>query len=253
MIGTKQIVTLAFLVVGAGAVWVPQLLPDEEDAEAPRQSVPADAGAVAVVVEAPPAGPVGGPAEPDPGTRSATRGAGARRARPTEPRAPDDVAPSVESAEEPTTTARASEPDDGVDELLAALRNFGTGGAALQRGPWSAPQDGLAPEAPRATSVEASSERLAISTWLANARLRGTLVGEGGAVAVIDSRRVRPGDTLLGGALRVVEIGAEAVVLASGDERFELSMPAFTAADRAPTPSTTSGHGEPQPAPETDR
>ena len=235
MASPKQIVAITLLLGATGAVWVPQLLPGEEDqTDQVQQDVPAmlDATVVTTTMEetAAPA-PPGATAEP---VASA----------PPLP-APTDGSPRAGGELGQETHSLLSSIPAGLDSL-ESMRSMELSPSGPQPG-GSANPGGEGETSP--VTEEPYVDWIAVQEFLEANPVGGTLSTADEALALVGSRVVRVGDELAGGLLVVAAIEGEAVHYTFEGRTVRHELPPFRASasqnnsDASPSEAEASDEG----------
>ncbi len=249
----KQI-TAVGLLVGTGAVWVPQLL---SATSKPSHHLTEEISASGEPMEAAEAG---GGSEAGAGVDWNEPPAGGDDVAPSVPSVPQDggsdALDSILARDDATDSAagQAGETGDLVEDLERSLRATDTLVGdnpetslraliqAMQEGNRAAePGEVSGTTTPRPSAFATSAE---LASFAAENPLTGIVYGENDAVAMVGHRVVRSGDRIDGGRVLVAEVGRGWVRLARGAEEIVLDLPPFTARARSVVSDGGEGDGE---------
>lgn len=252
----KQMVVIIGLIAAAGAVWVPQLLKEDDGPPQVSENIPAMVGEAGEFED-------GGAAVAAPGSAASAPSVSAPGpALSVVPEAAPEVsqpwpAPTDGGPRDVATTSsevtRSGDLESRAGDLLASVSaSLAAAEARRSAAPLSftsAPNDSFDPEAAR--SLESSREANALAAewdevqdFLAVAPVTAVMMGEGTAMALVGSRIVRPGDRLAGGMLEVRVIGRDGVRYRYRDREVVQELPAFQAVKRSTSSLGTDSSSE---------
>ena len=237
----KQIVVIVGLATAAGAVWVPQLLNEDDGPPPVSENIPAMAGEVAEfedggsAVGAPGTG-TSAPIVSAPGPSISVAPEGASEVSQPLPAPTDGGRGSVATTSSGMT--QSGDLHSRAGDLLASV-SASLAAAEARRSSASIsftsdPQSSFNPEA--SASLESAREAKALEAewievqdFLEVEPVTAVMMGKGTAMALVGSRIVRPGDLLAGGLLEVRVIGRDGVRYRYRDRDVVQELPAFQA------------------------